>query len=79
LYNYSQQDSPEGDADLEAEFAVNKAVGAYVRLTTPPAQGTTVNIFRTTGTLWSNAGESIASSDSNVAKFLRDRTTELPR
>ena len=39
LYNYSEQDSPEGDIDLEAEFAVNKAVGAYVRLTAPPAQG----------------------------------------
>jgi hypothetical protein len=79
LYNYSEQDSPEGDIDLEAEYAVNKAVGAYVRLTKPPAQGTTVNIFRTTGKTWSNTGESIAQSDSNVAKFLRDRTTELPR
>jgi hypothetical protein len=79
LYNYSEQDSPEGDIDLEAEFAVNKAVGAYVRLTAPPAQGTTVNIFRTTGKTWSDVGETIASSDSNVAKFLRDRTTELPR
>ena len=79
LYNYSEQDSPEGDIDLEAEFAVNKNVGAYVRLTTPPPQGTTVNIFRTTGKTWSDAGETIANSESNVAKFLRDRTTELPR
>jgi len=79
LYNYTEQDSPEGDINLEAEFAVNKAVGAYVRLTVPPAQGSTVNIFRTTGKTWSDVGETIASSDSNVAKFLRDRTTELPR
>ena len=78
-YNYTEQDSPEGDVTLEAEFAVNKNIGAYVRLTTPPPIGTTVDIFRVLGKTWSKPGESIAQSDSNVAKFLRDKTTELPR
>jgi len=78
-YNYLDQDSPEGDTTLEAEFAVNKNIGAYVRLTTPPPIGTTVDIFRKLGRTWSDAGETIAQSESNVAKFLRDKTTELPR
>ena len=78
-YNYLNQDSPEGDVTLEAEFAVNKNVGAYVRLTTPPPIGTTVNIFRKVGTLWADIGTSIAESDSNIAKFLRGSTTDLPR
>jgi len=78
-YNYLNQDSPEGDITLEAEFAVNKNVGAYVRLTTPPPIGTTVNIFRKVGTLWADIGTSIAESDSNIAKFLRGSTTDLPR
>jgi hypothetical protein len=78
-YNYLDQDSPEGDTILEAEFAVNKNIGAYVRLTTPPPIGTTVDIFRNIGRTWSDSGESIAQSESNVAKFLRGKTTELPR
>ena len=78
-YNYIEQDSPEGDITLEAEYAVNKNIGAYVRLTTPPPIGTTVNIFRKVGSLWSDIGISIAQSDSNIAKFLRDSTTDLPR
>ena len=34
------QFSPDGDVYLEAEYAVNKNVGAYVRLTTPPQPNT---------------------------------------
>ena len=79
VYNYDDQDSPEGDIQIEAEYAVNKNIGAYVRLTTPPPEGTTVNIIRKIGTTWSNTGEALSQSDSNVAKFLRAKTTELPR
>jgi len=78
-YNYDAQDSPEGDIILEAEYAVNKNIGAYVRLTTPPPEGTTVTIIRKIGTTWSDRGTTIANSDSNIAKFLRAKTTELPR
>ena len=79
LYTYTAQDSPEGDTQVEAEYAVNKAVGAYVRLTTPPPQGTTVNIIRKIGTNWSEEGSTLAQSNSDVAKFLREKTTDLPR
>jgi hypothetical protein len=71
-------DSPEGDMMLEAEFAVNKNIGPYVRLTTPPAKGTQILIVRKQGKLWTNIGESLAESETSIAKFLRAGTSELP-
>tara|TARA_B110000503_G_scaffold129783_1_gene202386 strand:- start:19977 stop:35876 length:15900 start_codon:yes stop_codon:yes gene_type:complete len=79
VYDYTAQDSPEGDKQVEAEFAVNKNIGAYVRLTTPPKEGTKVNIIRKIGTLWTTPGTTLATSESDVAKFLRAKTTDLPR
>ena len=79
VYNYDAQDSPEGDITLEAEYAVNKNIGAYVRLTTPPDQGAKVNIIRKVGTLWAPEGIPLAQAETDVANFLRDKTTVLPR
>ena len=79
VYNYEAQDSPEGDITLEAEFAVNKNIGAYVRLTEPPAEGTTVSIIRKIGTLWNPPGTPLGQAETDVARFLQTRTTDLPR
>jgi hypothetical protein len=79
VYNYDAQDSPEGDITLEAEFAVNKNIGAYVRLTTPPTEGTKISIIRQIGTLWAPEGTNISQADTDVAKFLRSKVSKLPR
>jgi len=79
VYNYDAQDSPEGDITVEAEFAVNKNVGAYVRLTSPPPAGTQVTIVKRIGTLWSEPGIALSKSENDIAKFLQAKTTELPR
>ena len=79
VYNYSDQDSPEGDNMVEAEFAVNKNVGAYVRLTNPPPEGTQITIIKKIGTLWAEPGIALSKSENDIAKFLQAKTTELPR
>ena len=79
VYNYEALDSPEGDTVREAEYAVNKNIGAYVRLTEPPPPGVTVRIVRKTGNTWSDPGVALAKSDSDIANFLLSQTTDLPR
>ena len=79
VYNYEAQDSPEGDITLEAEYAVNKNIGAYVRLTEPPANGAKVNIIRKIGTLWAPQGTPLAQAETDMARFLRAKSTDLPR
>ena len=79
VYNYDAQDSPEGDITVEAEFAVNKNVGAYVRLTEPPAEGSQVTIVKKIGALWQDAGETLSQADTDVARFLQNKTTDQPR
>ena len=79
VYNYEELDSPEGDIIREAEFAVNKNIGQYVRLTETPPPGIKISIVRKTGSLWSDIGTPLAQSNSDVAEFLLSQTTELPR
>ena len=73
------QFSPNGDKWLEAEYAVNKNVGAYVRLTNPPEPDTKLVIVRKTGEIWNEAGTSLGKSNTEVATFLRGTTIDLPR
>lgn len=79
VYEYSDQDSPEGDTTIEAEFAVNKNIGAYVRLTEPPPKGSIVTIIRKIGTVWNPPGIPLGQADTDIAKFLQTRSTDLPR
>jgi hypothetical protein len=72
-------DSPSGDKQLQAEFAVNKNVGAYVRLTEPPANGSKVIVQKKVGQAWVSQGQSLADSQSDQAKFVRAKTASLPR
>ncbi len=73
------QDSPTGDITLEAEYAVNRVLGTYVRFTTPPAPGTKIVVQKRTGLLWNEPGVSLRQSSTEIATFLREKTIDLPR
>ena len=80
------QFSPAGDVWLEAQYAVNKNVGAYVRLTEPPEPNTKLTIVRRIGKIWNEITDSttgatkpLGSSETEVATFLRGKSIDLPR
>jgi hypothetical protein len=73
------QDSPDGDITLEAEYAVNRVLGTYVRFTNPPAAGTKIVVQKRTGQLWNEPGVSMGQSSTEIASFLREKTIDLPR
>jgi hypothetical protein len=80
------QFSPDGDKWLEAEYAVNKVLGAYVRLTEPPEANTVLTIVRKQGQLWNEVTDSttgaykpLGQSNTEIATFLRGKTIDLPR
>lgn len=87
LYDVTKgQFSPDGDIDIEAEYAVNKNEGGYVRLTTPPEPNTTLTIVRKLGNDWREIESTsplvfkpLGISNTKVATFLRGRTINLPR
>jgi len=72
-------DSPSGDKQLQAEFAVNKNVGAYVRLTEPPTNGAKVIVQKKVGQAWVAQGQSLVDAQTDQAKFVRAKTANLPR
>ncbi len=76
--------SPQADVQLEAEFSVD-GVNNYIRLTDAVPAGTRITVIRRTGKTWYDRGENSASSgvtlvknESSIAKFLKQRATELP-
>ena len=73
------QDSPDGDYEIQAEFAVNRNEGAYIRLTSPPEADTTLIVVRRQGEIWNEPGVSLGKSNTEVSNFLRARTINLPR
>jgi hypothetical protein len=79
VYDYEAQDSPEGDEQVQAEFAVNKNIGSYVRLTNPPPKDVVINVVRKTGTIWNEPGVPLAQSNTAISEFLRSGSTRLPR
>lgn len=70
-------DSPVGDKILEAEFAVNKVLGQYVRLTEAPQPGVKVVVQKRVGRTWVNRNQSLVDSQSDPAKFVRARGVDL--
>jgi hypothetical protein len=70
------QDSPEGDETLPAQFSVN---GTTLTLTNTPVLNTKVIIVRKQGKIWTDPGVALTESKSNIAKFLRAATVDLPR
>ena len=87
----SQYDETKGDlgnADavttVEAEFSCD-GVTPYIRLTEAPEAGTRIFIIKKQGYTWYNKGEATASAgisllqnNTDIAKFLRQKSSELP-
>jgi hypothetical protein len=71
-------DSPSGDITLEAEFAVNRTVGAYVRLTDVPMKGSKIIVQKKTGQSWKPSGVGLVDSQTDQAKFIRAGIANLP-
>ncbi len=76
--------SPSADKTLEAEFSVN-GTGNYIRLTEAASAGTRISVIKKTGKLWYERGETTASngvtlleSDTAIAKFIAQGTSDLP-
>ena len=78
-YNFTTliaQDSPEGDATLPAEFSID---GSTLTLLETPSENVKVTVVRRTGIIWSELGLRLSESDSDISRFLRAATVDLPR
>ena len=62
-------ESPEGDEQFDAEFAVDGVSGA-VRLTTPAPEGTRITVVKKTGQTWDSA-INILHDTNSIANFLK--------
>jgi hypothetical protein len=76
--NELHPESPEGDANFEADFSVDGTTSA-VRLTTELAAGTKVVVVKKVGRIWNDPGKSLVESDNKVANFLKNTSTLFPR
>ena len=77
------QDSPEADITLDAEFTISKVTindteVCYVTLNDVPAADTRIQIVKKTLTKWTEPGVSMRNSETNIAEFIRTTTTGLP-
>jgi hypothetical protein len=70
------QDSPEGDTILPAEFSVD---GTTLTLTVTPTQNAKVTVVRRKGIRWTEPGTPLGDADSDISRFLRAATVDLPR
>jgi len=61
--------SPEGDVQLDADFAVNGTLSS-IRLTNKLAVGTQVTVVRRTGTAW-DGSINILNDDGDISRFLK--------
>ena len=76
IVNAPQMDSPEGDQVLPPEFTVS---GTTLTLAEPASDNAKVIIIRKQGRIWNDPGTTLAKSKGNIARFLRNSTTDLPR
>ena len=79
------QDSPEGDITLPAEFSISYNVDAQgnrtnatLDLLVEPAINQKVIVIRKKGKIWSDLGTRLSDSNTDIAKFLRATTVDLP-
>ena len=70
------QDSPEGDTILPAEFSVD---GTTLTLAATPTQNAKVTVVRRQGIRWTEPGTPLGDADSDISRFLRAATVDLPR
>ena len=72
------QDSPEADIVIDAEYEID-SLNNKVVLKTVPIEGTRVDIVKRQGKIWNDAGKSLVASENQISKFLRGATIELPK
>ena len=71
-----QMDSPEGDETLPPEYTVS---GTTLTLADAAPENSKIIIIRKQGRTWSDPGTPISKATGNIARFLRNSTTDLPR
>lgn len=71
-------ESPEGDEQFEADFAVD-GTSHTVRLTQDLTIGTKVVVIKKVGYIWNDPGKSLVDSNNKVANFLKNTSTLFPR
>jgi hypothetical protein len=70
------QDSPEGDEILPAEFSI---LGSTLSLLTAPSENQKVIIIRKQGKQWTDPGTALSQADTDIGRFLRATSVDLPR
>ena len=70
------QDSPEGDEILSAEFSI---LGSTLSLLTAPSENQKVIIIRKQGKRWTDPGTALSQADTDIGRFLRATSVDLPR
>jgi hypothetical protein len=71
-------DSPSGDVQYEAEFAISSNNASQIRLTAVPEAGQYIVVQKRVGRVWSQNGVSLSESGSEQAKFIRSTYALLP-
>jgi hypothetical protein len=81
---YLGASSPDADNTVEAEFSVDGSA-PYIRLTTAVPAGQRITVIRKTGQTWydrglttASAGKSLIENETAIAKFIAQKTTNLP-
>jgi hypothetical protein len=69
-------DSSEADVVLPAEFTIDDNI---IVLAVAPPRDVDIRIVRKLGKTWISSGESLATADNSIAKFLREATIQLPK
>jgi len=74
--NPPYQDSPEADETLDAEFTVE---GNVLTLLEAPGENQKIIIVRRQGKLWNDPGTALVDADTDISRFLRAKSPDLPR
>ena len=80
------QDSPEGDITIPAEFTIENTtnaegvvVSSKLVLASVPNANQKLIIVRRQGKIWTDPGTPLKDADSDIGRFLRATTVDLPR
>lgn len=74
--NPTAQDSPEGDVILPPEFSVE---GNLLTLLDTPDINQKIIIVRRQGKLWNDPGIALVDSNTDISRFLRAKSPDVPR
>ena len=80
-------DSPEADVTIAPEYTIENIVFGDSTVTAvyladyidAPADGTKIVVTRKTGKKWTDDNKTLADSENEIARFIKDKTISLPR